>query len=231
MHRTTNRPACTSRHTLRVPPTTILFDLDGTLTDSYEGIANSIAHALASMGLPALAPERLRTFVGPPLEHSFTGLGFDDEQCATAIGHYRDYFAERGLFENRVYDGIPAALSELRDRGLQLAVATAKPYPYAVRILEHFDLDQYFVHLAGPALDGDVRPKADIIAESIRALSLDDPSTAVMVGDRAQDVVGAAEHGIKCLGVRWGYATAGELESAGAYDFAEHPADLPDLLT
>jgi len=213
-----------------VPTATVLFDLDGTLTDSYQGIANSVAHALAALSLPPLAAATLRTFVGPPLRDSFGGLGLDAKQCDDALRHYRDYFRERGIFENRVYDGIPGALAALRGRGLQLAVATSKPRPFAVRILDHFDLDQYFTHVAGAALDGSTSRKADVIAEALTALAPHDTSAVLMVGDRAQDVTGAAEHGIRCLGVRWGYAEQGELEAAGAYRIAETPGDLPALL-
>ena len=209
---------------------TLLLDLDGTLTDPFDGISRSLGHAMAGLGLAPLTSEQQRACIGPPLPDSFLRLGVPAAQVDEAIALYREYYSDRGLFENRVYDGVPEALAALRSSGLRLAVATSKPEPFAVQVMEHFGLDAFVDHISGSTLDGSVGTKAAVISLALGVLDGSDPQDVTMVGDRAHDVHGAAAHGIRCLGVRWGYADPGELEAAGAYAVAERPADLAALL-
>ncbi len=205
----------------------VLLDLDGTLTDPYDGISRCVVHALERLGLPVPGEQALRDVVGPPLEEGFAGLGVPADLVGEAVALYRERFTVRGLYENRVYDGIPAALQVLQGRGDRLAVATSKPEPFAVRILEHFGLAESFVLVGGATLDGSRRHKADVVGHVLASLG---ETEAVMVGDRAQDVLGAAAHGLPCVGVSWGYARPGELAAAGARLVVDAPAELPDAL-
>lgn len=205
----------------------VLFDLDGTLTDPGVGIGRSVAYALSALGRPALTDEQLRGFVGPPLQESFGEVGLSPSEVERAVAAYRECFIERGMYENAVYDGIPDLLGALAARGMLLAVATSKPTVYARRILEHFALGHFFDVVVGAELDGSRRHKAEIVAEVLVRLP---SSGAVMVGDRAQDVAGAAANGLPCVGVAWGYAGDGELEAAGAACVATSPADLLEKL-
>ena len=209
---------------------TLLLDLDGTLTDPFHGISRSFDHAMAGLRLAPLTRAQHRSCIGPPLQESFPRLGVPAVRVDEAVALYREYFSDRGLFENRVYDGVPEALAALRSRGLRLVVATSKPEPFAVQIVEHFGLDAYVDHVSGSTLDGAVGTKAAVISLALDVLGGPDPQDVTMVGDRAHDVHGAAAHRICCLGVRWGYAQPGELEDAGAFAVAERPADLVTLL-
>lgn len=207
----------------------ILLDLDGTLTDPYDGITRSVAYALDRMGLPGLREHELRSFIGPPLQDQFATLGMDEENVARAVDLYRERFTERGLYENRVYDGIDEALAGLTAASLRLAVATSKPTPFAERILAHFGLAEHLDLVAGATLDGARRKKADIITFALTTLAVD-AADAVMVGDRAQDIVGARAHAMRSIGVRWGYAEPGELEAAEADLIVATPAELAEAL-
>lgn len=207
----------------------VLLDLDGTLTDPLVGIAGSVAYALDRLRLPALTAAQLRAFVGPPLQDSFSALGLDAAGVEAAVSLYRERFTTTGLYENCVYDGVPELLDALCHAGLTLAVATSKPTPFAERILEHFGLRQYVASVSGASLDGSLRHKADIIEAALLALGAG-PSAAVMVGDRAQDIQGAAACGVRSIGVSWGYAEPGELEAAGADAIVSSPAHLASAL-
>ncbi len=212
-----------------VPLMLVLFDLDGTLTDPYVGITRSVAHALDRLSAPPLSEQQLRAFIGPPLQDSFASLGLDSGTVARAIGLYRERFSEQGLYENEVYAGIPDALDALVASGTRMAVATSKPTTFAERILDHFNLSKYFAAVAGATLDGSRRNKADIIAFALTQLDTE-PREARMVGDRAQDVIGAQHHQMLSVGVRWGYAEAGELEGAGADVIVSTPEQLVRVL-
>ncbi len=204
----------------------VLFDLDGTLTDPYEGITKSVSYAVARMGLPALDDRVLRSFIGPPLQDALaTALSLDAVGVQRAVSLYRERFAEVGLYENRVYDGMAEVLSVLASDSIRMAVATSKPTPFAQRILSHFGLATHFELVAGATLDGARRRKADVIAFALDTLGVD-AANAVMVGDRAQDVVGARAHGVRSIGVRWGYAEPDELETAGADTIVGSPSEL-----
>lgn len=208
----------------------ILFDLDGTLTESGPGIINSAVHALRHFDIQEPDTARLRRFVGPPLEVSFREYyNFDDAQTARAIAVYREYFSEKGLFENAVYPGIPQLLEALQAAGKRLYVATSKPLPFARRILAHFGLDGWFAGVYGTGMDGDGVTKGDVIAQTLRENGIR-PHTAVMVGDREHDVLGAAQNGLPAVGVLYGYGDEDELRAAGAAHIAPTVEDLHALL-
>ncbi len=210
--------------------TTALLDLDGTLTDPIEGIGNALDRAMAALGLPAPGPEQHRAAVGPPLTEVFATLGVPAGRIDDAIAAYREYYGRAGLMENRVYDQVPEALSRVREAGVRLVLATSKPEPFAARIVEGFGLAPLLDHVAGATLDGSVARKADVIARALDAVGATAGPEVVMVGDRSHDVLGAAEHGLTCVGVEWGYAAPGELEAAGAIAVVRTPAELADLL-
>ena len=209
----------------------LFFDLDGTLTDPGEGITNAVTHALARFGIPVEDRRTLYPFIGPPLADSFRDFyGFDPEQCRTAVKVYREYYGDRGLFENRVYDGIPEALDALRSDGLRLAVATSKPEHFARRILERFGLADRFAYIAGAAMNETRLRKAEVIRYALETMGLRDPARVLMVGDRKHDVLGARECGMDCLGVLYGYGDRQELEAAGAKWIVPTVAELPGAI-
>lgn len=197
--------------------TTVLFDLDGTLTDPKEGITRCVAHALEAFGIHVEELDTLCPFIGPPLLEGFERFyGFSREDAARAVELYRERFRPVGMFENRVYEGIPALLKALKERGIRVALATSKPQVFACKILEHFDLLAYFDIVVGSELSGARTEKQAVIREVLRQLPPEDRSTAVMVGDRCFDVEGAAAEGLPCVGVLYGYGSAEELKNAAA---------------
>ena len=210
---------------------TILFDLDGTLTDPGVGITNSVAYALGKYKITVPERAALYKFIGPPLIDSFERYyGFSHERAVEAVTFYREYFSETGIFENQVYDGIGDLLQELRKAGKQLIVATSKPEQFAVQILEHFALAGYFDFIAGAYMDETRTKKAEVITYALEACGITDKSRVLMVGDREHDVLGAKEAGVASLGVLYGYGGREELERAGADIIAERVADLTDIL-
>ena len=197
--------------------TTILFDLDGTLTDPALGITNSIFYTLDHYGIPRPKREDLYKFIGPPLSESFmTYYDFPEAQAVEAIQVYREYFSDKGLFENRVYDGMAEMLDRLNSAGFKLGVATAKPAPLSQRILEHFGLMDKFEYLSGNTMVETHKTKAGIIQSALDNMDVTDPARAIMVGDRKFDIIGAKDCGITSVGVLYGYGTRGELVEAGA---------------
>ncbi|WP_369373834.1 HAD hydrolase-like protein [Promicromonospora sp. Populi] len=227
--------------------THVLLDLDGTLTDSAPGIIASLRAGFTNTGFEVPSDEVLRTFVGPPLGASMTGVGLSDADAATVITAYRQDFEVHGMFDNSVFPGIPAALADLREAGVTLLVATAKPEHYARRIVEHFGLDAYLadgldgVHGAAPESFMEVQGKEVVVERAVaHAVALGAVVGAaagagggqvVMVGDREHDVHAAAHHGVPTVGVTWGYAEPGELAAAGAAAIATTPDELRKLLT
>ena len=207
-----------------------LFDLDGTLTDPAVGITNSVMYALEKFGIHVSDRTELFPFIGPPLDYSFkTFYGFSEEQAADAIKYYREYFGVTGLFENKVYDGIPEMLDELKNKGIRTAVATSKPYEFSVRILEHFDLMKYFDHVGAATMDGRISKKADVIAKLLSDMDIKDMSSLLMIGDRYHDIEGAKANELDSAGVLWGYGSAEELTKAGAEYLIERPGDILKL--
>ena len=210
---------------------TVLFDLDGTLTDPGEGITNSVAYALRQFGIENTDRTQLYKFIGPPLKESFIKYyGFSDQQAEEAVAQYRVYFAPKGLFENKVYPGVPQLLAQLRAKGYKLLLATSKPEGFAVQILEHFGLLEYFDVAAGATMDGSRVAKADVIAYALQKAGVTDRTRAVMVGDRLHDVEGAKAQGLACIGVLYGYGDAAELTAAGAAHLAATPAEVLQYL-
>ena len=211
--------------------TYILFDLDGTLTDPMVGITKSVQHALRAYGIDPPGLEALCPFIGPPLKDSFMKYcGFPEARAEEAIGKYREYFAETGIFENQVYDGVEDMLRRLKAKGKTLLVATSKPEEFARRILEHFHLDRYFDYVCGASMDEKRVKKGDVIAYALETAGVRDVTGAVMVGDREHDVIGARENHMDCIGVLFGYGSREELEDAGAAVTAASVEELAELL-
>lgn len=192
----------------------ILFDLDGTLTDPYIGITNSIIYSLQQMNIEAPDNSALIPFIGPPLHESYrTVYNLQDEDNATAIKHYRTYFSDKGMYENEVYAGIEIVLQALTAQGKQLFVATSKPTDFAIPILQHFKLDGYFNEIVGSNMDGTRTNKAEVIATVMNTQQLD-PHKTVMIGDRMHDINGAYQNNIDSIGVLYGYGSAEEIKAA-----------------
>ena len=205
----------------------VLFDLDGTLTDPAEGITNALMHAQRRLGMAVSPREDLYVFIGPPLIETFMSeWGLTRAESEQALVYYREHFSTKGLFENVPYEGIGQALAELKGAGLRLFVATSKPEPLSLRILEHFDLLPYFEAVAGSTMDEQRTKKGEVIAYALQTFHLD-PAETVMVGDRKHDVIGARENGLPCLGVLYGYGSREELTEAGAATLA---ADVGELV-
>lgn len=209
---------------------TILFDLDGTLTDPGLGITNSVMYALGQMGYPVPERKALYKFIGPPLHDSFREYyGMTGEEAEEAVRQYRVWFAEKGLFENEVYGGIPEMLDGLRRAGKRLVLATSKPEQFAKRIMAHFGLDAWVPEIAGSTFGTDRSKKGQVIAYALKEFGID-PSTAVMVGDREHDIFGGRENGLPGVGVTFGYGDRAELENAGAVAVADSPEELLEIL-
>ncbi len=206
----------------------ILFDLDGTLTDSGEGIMNCAELALRHFGLPVPDRQVLREFVGPPLDATFIRFGVPAEQTDEAIRVYRSRYVTVGLFENFPYSGIEAALKILKAQGHRLFVATSKPEGLSIQILEHFGLAKYFEKICGATVDGTRSSKADVIDYLLKQTG--DLCHTLMVGDTTYDVIGAAKHGIETIGVSWGYGNVLDMEKAGAKAIAHTMDELVSLL-
>ena len=206
----------------------ILFDLDGTLTDSGEGIMNCAALALRHFGLPVPDNQKMREFVGPPLDATFIRFGVPADKTDEAIRVYRSRYTTIGLFENFPYPGIEDALIKLIQQGHRLFVATSKPEEMSVKILEKFGLAKYFEKICGATLDGTRSSKSDVIAYLLA--QADNIAEAIMVGDTTYDVIGAAKHGIDTIGVSWGYGNAANMQAAGAKAIANTMEEMVALI-
>ena len=206
----------------------IFFDLDGTLTDSGEGIINCATLALEHFGLPVPSREEMRVFVGPPLDQTLIKFGVPPEKAQEGIDVFRSRYLVVGKFENTPYPGIHQLLETLKKQGHRLFVATSKPETTAVEILHKFELAEYFEVICGATLDGTRVHKADVIAYLLGKIGT--PEDILMVGDTAFDVIGAAAHGIKTIGVSWGYGKVSEMEQAGAVGIAHTMEQLEQLI-
>ena len=207
----------------------LLFDLDGTLTDSTEGILNCLRYALERMGFEY--PEDTNRFLGPPLYFSFAEFcGMNGEQVQEAVRIFRERYSVTGLFENRVYEGIPEMLDRLKKGGKRLMVATSKPEVYAVRIFDRFGLSQFFEIVGGADINGTRNNKDEVIEYVLARADTADRSRVLMIGDRRQDVDGAHSTGIECMGILWGFGSAEELTEAGADFIAQTPWEAADML-
>ena len=208
---------------------TLLFDLDGTLTDSTEGIIRSLEHAIKEMGFDV--PEDTNKFLGPPIRQSFAEyLGMNEEQISEAVRIFRERYSRIGLFENRVYDGIPELLDRLKSAGKRLMIATSKPMVYAVRIADRFGMSPYFDIIGGAELDGSRDYKHEVIEYVLAEAGITNRSSVLMIGDRRQDVLGAHKTGLKCMGVLWGYGSVEEHTEAGADYITRTPLSAADML-
>ena len=209
----------------------ILFDLDGTLTDPREGITRSIAYALGRMGVEPPPLADLTFAIGPPLRASLARLIGTESADAVerTLAFYRERFADVGLFENAVYDGVAETLAALSGSGATLFVATSKPRVYAERIIRHFALDAHFVAVHGCELDGTREDKRELLAHLLPRHGLDG-TRATMIGDRGADMVAARHHNLRAVGALWGYGSREELEAAGAHACCAGPRDLPSIL-
>lgn len=209
----------------------IFLDLDGTITDSREGITKCFEYALNHFGIEVPDRAELERYIGPPLEQSFReGFGFDPEKAALAVAKYRERYVPAGMFENRVYDGMEDALQRLKEAGKVLIVATSKPEYMAVRILEHFGLDGYFDDICGSDDDHNRNKKDEVIRYAMEKHGITDVSDVLMVGDRKFDVIGAAKCGLQCMGVLYGFGNRAELEAAGAAYIAETPEEMAQMI-
>ena len=210
---------------------TILFDLDGTLTDPALGITNAVSYALKHYGIDEYYQNLLR-FIGPPLVDSFMEYyGFDQEKAQEAIVYYREYFSDKGMYENEVYDGMENLLAALKDEGYILAVATSKPEEFAKKILDHFHLSHYFTEICGATMDSSRSKKGDVIAYALNQLKISNPNTAIMVGDRQHDIVGAHQNQLKAIGVLYGYGNEAEMKEYQADYIAKDLKELMDILS
>lgn len=207
---------------------TILFDLDGTLTDSGEGIINCAALGLRHFGLDVPDRDTMRQFVGPPLHDTFVKFGVPADKADEAVAVYRSRYNTVGKFENVPYPGIEQMLSDLKKKGYRLLVATSKPEALSVEIMEHFGIAQYFDRICGASLDRSRNTKEDVIGYLLDRCG--STEHMIMVGDTAFDVIGAAIHGIPAIGVAWGYGEVADMEKAGAIAIAYSVAQLQELL-
>lgn len=209
----------------------ILFDLDGTLTESGEGITKSVQYALQKLGKPVPPVEELQVFVGPPLMEQFMKYaGLDEETARLAVQYYRERYSTVGLFENRPYPGVEEMLKELKNRGYRLAVASSKPEYFVLQILEHFALKDYFEEIVGSELNGSRVTKTEVIEETLARMNLADHREQVlMVGDKEHDVFGARTSGLSCLAVSYGYGTMEELENAKPLKIVDSASAVTDF--
>ncbi|MBQ7833469.1 MAG: HAD hydrolase-like protein [Lachnospiraceae bacterium] len=212
----------------------VLFDLDGTLTDSREGICKSVQYALVKVGRPAPELKELECFIGPPLKTSFREFyNIVGEEADRAVAFYRERYSDVGKYENMPYEGIADMLQAVRDAGYILAVASSKPELYVEDILKHFDLYDYFHHVVGSDMEGKRGEKEDVIEEVFRRMDLDEAKRkelAIMVGDRHFDINGAKHFGLDSVGVTYGFAKDNELTEAGATYVVDTVKELQELL-
>ena len=207
---------------------TILFDLDGTLTDSGEGIMNCAALALEHFHIPVPSREAMRVFVGPPLTSTFRSFGIPEDQVAEAVKIFRSRYVPVGIYENAPYPGIRELLQTLSSQGHKLYVATSKPEEMAITVLRHFDLERFFTGICGAAMDESRTNKEEVIAYLLEKNGTAD--NMLMIGDTVFDVLGAASHGIPAIGVSWGYGDPEEMRKAGAVAVAANMEELLNLI-
>jgi phosphoglycolate phosphatase len=206
----------------------ILFDLDGTITDSGEGITKSVQYALKSFGILVEDLKELNKFIGPPLKDSFKKYyNFDDEKAQLGLIRYREYFADKGIYENKLYHGITELLDVLKKNNKKIILATSKPEVYAKQILQYFKVDNYFDFVAGADFEETRVNKGAVIKYALQEANITDLSKVIMVGDREHDIIGAKENNIKSVGVLYGYGDVIELTQARAEYIVK---DIKELL-
>ena len=210
----------------------LLFDFDGTLFDTGPGVMNCVVYALERLGIRETDPQKLRKFMGPPLYDMFRELyGLDDAQGHEAVRLYRERYQPTGIWECAPYPGITELLQKLHNAGFLVAVATSKPTPSAMKILDHYSMVALFDYVCGSEFDGTRSKKSEVVSAVLEHFGLaSHPESALMIGDRKYDVLGAKAVGVECLGVRYGYGEPGELESAGAIAVVDSMIDLENYL-
>lgn len=196
---------------------TAIFDLDGTIADTGEGIVNSVKYALAKFGIEESSTEKLHKFIGPPLTVSFGELyDLKGDQALTAVRYYREYYSEKGIDENTLYDGIETLLDRIKKSGRKIILATCKPEQFAIHILRSHGIDKYFDLIAGATMDTTRITKTAVLSYALASLDTQDRANAVMIGDRKFDILGAKEFNIPTIAVTYGYGSKKELIEAGA---------------
>lgn len=209
----------------------VLFDLDGTITDPFDGITASIIYALDKFGISVPDRKELAAFIGPPLVDSFSKYyGFSHGCSLAAVGYYREYYGKKGIFECTLYDGITDLFHKLKDSGVKVIIATSKPEHFAIKLMEHFALDDCFVSICGATMDEKRTNKDEVIRYALDRNGITDTDECIMVGDRKYDVLGAKAAGIKSVGVLYGYGSRDEMDAAAPDFIAESVAELEEIL-
>lgn len=209
----------------------IIFDLDGTLTDSKPGIVHSIQYSLARVGITEEDEKKLESFVGPPLMSTYKEVyGLSDEERVTAYAAFQEVFTSTGMFDNKVYDGIPALLKELKEKGCHLYIGTSKPEVHALTILRHFGLYEYFTLIRGAKLGDENESKAQTIGKVLEQIPQEERVHTVMVGDRKYDIEGGRSHGLSTIALGYGYGQEEELVAAKPMYMAYTVSDLRNIL-
>ena len=209
----------------------ILFDLDGTIADSGEGIMNGVIYALEKFGIKESNKEVLNSFIGPPLVDAFMkNYSFSNEKALEAVRFYREFYPREGIYQNTLYDGVDYLIKELKQQGKTLILATSKPLPFAEIILKQYDLLKYFDFVVGAPFDGKLNYKKDVIRVALEKSGITDKAEAIMIGDRHHDIEGANENGIDSIGVLYGYGDYSELKNAGANFIAETTMDIVKII-
>ena len=210
---------------------TLLFDLDGTVTDSGPVSMTSVRYALDKAGMQSPEEKELRAFIGPPLHEQFQSFcGITAEQALEMVSLYREYYTEKGIFENRVYDGVNPMLHELKEKGCRILLATSKPEKFARIIADHFGFARYFDFIGGANLDGSRTDKLEVIEYVLAECGVKDQADVLMVGDRRYDIEGARSAGVHSMGVLYGYGSREEIESAEPDFIAEIPNEISRIV-
>ena len=207
---------------------TVLFDLDGTLSDSQAGIVASYRHTLAAFGLDA-DEAAIKRWIGPPLGEGLAALGVPADRVEEAVARYRAYFGATGMYDNRLYDGAADMLAELRSAGVTLGLATSKLQRFAAAILDHFGLAEHFAVVCGVAGDGSRSTKEEVVGFALATLGGPEPSTVALVGDREHDIRAALHHGLHPVGVTWGYGDRREMQASAGAAIVAIVEDVPAL--
>jgi len=209
----------------------VFFDLDGTITDSREGIINGFEYALNYFGIKLEDRKYAEKFIGPSLAESFTKeYKFDEEKTTLAVAKYREYYSTRGLKENKLYEGLKELIIDLANNNINVILATAKPQVFSEQILENFGMKQYFRFISGATLDSSRNKKGDIIKYAIQNLEPINLEECIMVGDRKHDITGAKENNMKSIGVTYGFGSEEELKEAGANYIAHNAEELKNII-